>query len=679
MRDGLERLLRPRSVAVVGGGAWCASVVEQCGRMGFGGEVWAVHPTRGEVGGARAYPSVDALPGVPDAAFVGVNREASVDAVRALARRGAGGAVCFAAGFRETDDGIALERALLDAAGDMRLLGPNCYGLLNHLDGVALWPDQHGGERVARGVAILAQSSNIAINLTMQRRGLPVAAVATLGNAAQTGVAELGRALLLDPRVTALGLYLEGVGDLAAFEALANEARRLGKGVVALKSGRSAGGRGAAVSHTAALAGEDAGADALFRRLGVGRVHSLPALLQALVILHVAGPLASPRIASMSCSGGEAGLVADAGEDAGLVFPPLDEPRRTALAAALGPRVALANPLDYHTYCWGDADTMAAVFTAMLRGADLALGLVVLDLPRADRCSAQAWEPALEAAARAAGAVEVPVAVLATLPEGLPETAARRLLEHGIVPLAGVCEAMDAIRACTAGPRVATDPAPLLPPGGPRGRGRTLTEAAGKAELAVHGLRVPAGERAQGPDDAAAAADRVGYPVALKGEGVAHKTEAAAVALDLFDADAVRAAAGAMDASSFLVERMVEGAVVELLVGVLRDPAHGHLLTLAPGGTLAELMDDRATLLVPAPREAVREALEGLRIAPVLRGHRGRPGADVEAVVDAVMAVQGYVAAARPLEVEVNPLVCTPKGAWAADVLIVASEEGSGA
>ena len=673
-RSNLSRLVSPRSVAVVGGGTWCADVVEQCRRIGFDGPVWPVHPHRQEVGGAPAYPSVEALPGVPDAAFVGVNREAAPAVVRALAARGTGGAVCFASGFREAD-GAALERELVEAAGAMRLLGPNCYGFLNLVDGAALWPDQHGAERVERGVAILTHSSNVAINLSMQRRGLPLAFVATLGNAAQTGAAELGQTLLADARITALGLHLEGPGDLEALQSLAAAAREAGKGVLVLKTGRSEAGREAAVSHTAALAGGDEAAGALLDRLGFGRVGSLGALLEALAVLHGAGPLARPNVASMSCSGGEAGLMADAGTAAGLSFPPLVPKQREALGAALGPRVALANPLDYHTYCWGDVDTMAAAFTAMTAGPDVALGIVVLDLPRADRCRQDAWEPAIIAAARARKATNKPVAVLSTLPEGMPEAVAKRLAAEGLVPLASLPDALDAVAAAarigSAYARAA--PLPLLlatPRPGP-----AVSEAEAKALLAEHGLQVPEGARAQGAAEAAEAAVRLGFPVVLKAEGHAHKSEHGAVALNLADAAAVREAAETMEGDAFLVERMVGDAVAELLVGIVHDPACGAALTIAPGGVLAELMQDRATLMVPVPREAVESALRSLGVFRLLEGYRGRPEADIEAVLDAVMVVQRAFEALRPREIEINPLICTPGGAVAADALIVRPRE----
>ncbi|MEM6375624.1 MAG: CoA-binding protein, partial [Pseudomonadota bacterium] len=151
MRD-LGRLLRPRSIAVIGGGFWCASVVEQCLKMDFSGPIWPVHPNKNHIAGQPTFQSLESLPRAPDAVFIGVNRKATIDIVSKLRRIGAGGAVCFASGFREsqkeTGDGAQLQQALLEAAGEMPIIGPNCYGLINYLDGALLWPDQHGGQRV---------------------------------------------------------------------------------------------------------------------------------------------------------------------------------------------------------------------------------------------------------------------------------------------------------------------------------------------------------------------------------------------------------------------------------------------------------------------------------------------------------------------------------------------------
>jgi len=668
----LDRLLRPRSIAVVGGGAWGANIVRECRRIGFEGPVWPVHPTKSEVGGRAAVPRLADLPEAPDATFIGVNREATLEVVAELSAMGAGGAVCFAAGFREATaelpDGADLQDRLVRAAGGMRLLGPNCYGFLNYLDGAALWPDQHGGQREARGVAIVTQSSNIAINLTMQRRGLPVAYVVTAGNQAQTGLSEIGTTLLEDARVTALGLHVEGIDDVAAFVHMAETAARLGKRIVALKVGASEQAQAATVSHTASLAGSDAGTGALLERLGIIRVPSLEVLLETLKLLHVSGPLRSGRIASLSCSGGEASLMADLALGTRLTYPALTATQTSHLRTALGPKVALSNPLDYHTYIWGDLAALTRTFTA---AADPALDMlcVVLDFPRADRCTSPEWALVVEALRATKDATGVPVALIGSLPETMPENEARRAIDLGIVPFCGMDAALGAMSAATIGEAAPREPPwraalPVSP--------RILTEAEAKTDLARHGLAVPRAARAGSPAEAAEAAARIGFPVVLKGEGFAHKTEAGAVALNLADADAVARAADAMPAISFLVEEQVTGALAELLLGVVADPSSGYVLTLAAGGTLTEILSDRVSLLLPAHEADMRAALSRLRIAPLLAGYRGRPAADMEAILAAIRAVQDYVAAhpGEIAELEINPLLCTHHRAVAADALI---------
>ncbi len=666
MRD-LSRLLRPRSVAVIGGGAWCQSVVEQLLKGGFDGDIWPVHPRASEICGLPAFDGVPNLPGVPDAAFVGINRDATVGAVERLRKRGAGGAVCFASGFAEVADGDDRNAALLKAAGDMPILGPNCYGMINALDGALLWPDQHGCVPVERGVAILTQSSNIAINLTMQGRGLPIAYVVTTGNQAQISQAAAAMALLDDPRVTAIGLHVEGFGDLSEWQALARAAAAKGVPIVALKVGRSAQARAATVSHTASIAGADAGAGALLARLGIARADSLAVFLETLKLLHVAGPLPHRRIASISCSGGEASLMADLGETLGVTYPPLDAGQTQRLATALGPKVALANPLDYHTYIWRDLGAMTKAFSAMA-APGLAMICLVVDFPRADRCDPADWECAIEAAIETRAQTGVPVAMIASLPELMPEDVAERLISGGVVPLCGMVEGLSAIALAHVAttPDLGTD----LPVLGPEREGRILGEAEAKTDLAAFGVAVP--KTVSIADDVAAACEALSPPYVLKGTGFAHKSEAGAVVLGLRSAEAVTEAMAGMSAEGYLLEEMITGGSVELLVGVTRDPAHGFVLTLAAGGTLTELWADSCSLLVPASDAAVEAALSQLKIAPLLDGFRGSPAVDMARVLEAVRGVQDYVLAHAESvsEVEINPLICTADRAVAADALI---------
>jgi acyl-CoA synthetase (NDP forming) len=673
----LARLLRPRSVAVAGGKP-AAEVVRQLRRLGYAGAIWPVHPHLDAIEGLPVHRSFAALPAAPDAAFLGVNRHATVALVRELAELGAGGAVCYASGFAETGpEGAALQQALVAAAGAMPVLGPNCYGLLNYLDGAALWPDQHGGARTERGVAIVTQSGNIGCNITMQRRALPLGYLVTLGNQAVVGLSAAIAALAADPRVSTIGLHSEGIDDPAAFAAAVAAARAEGKPVVALKTGGSAAGARLAVSHTASLAGEDAVADAFFRRIGVARVASLPVLLETLKLLHFGGALPGRAIVSMSCSGGEAALMADRAEGRRLRLREFTPAQHAAVAATLSPLVTVSNPLDYHTFSWADRTALAATFTAVLRcGFDLAA--LILDFPRTDRCAETDWLAASDALAAASIATGRRAAIIATLPECLPEARAAELLAAGLVPLLGLDDALAAIEAAAdlGAFRPASPPAAGT---APSGRPRLLEEGAAKQALAAHGLPVPAGRTVHTAAEAVAAAEALGWPVVLKSVGLAHKTEHGAVRLGLRDPAALRAAAAELAplGTALLVEQMVTDGVAEVIVGVARDPALGPYLVLGAGGVLAELAADRAILMLPASAEAIRESLDGLRVGALLRGHRGRPPGDLAALVRAVAAVQDYAMGNLPrlIELDVNPIIVRPRGVVAVDALIRLTEE----
>ena len=660
MRD-LRRLLRPRSIAVLGSG-WAANVVEQCRKMGFDGPVWPVHPTRDSISGVSCYRSLADLPHAPDATFIGVNRHATLDVVAELSAMGAGGATCFASGWEEAGE-ADLQARLVAAAGDMPILGPNCYGVINYLDGALLWPDQHGGVRVDRGVALLSQSSNIVINLTMQARGLPVAYVACLGNAAQVGLAELAGALLADERVTALGMYVEGIDDDTAFADLAERARAAGKGIVCIKSGKTELSRTAAASHTASLAGGGAASSAFLRACGVAEVATPAELIETLKIFHHCGPQIGPRLCSLSCSGGEAGLVADLAAPFGVDFPPPSEAQRQRLGDILGPIVFISNPLDYHTFIWGDGPRTTDVFTTMLAGYDA--GIFIIDPPRPDRCDPSSFMPALDAIVAAAAHTGKPAFAVASLPENFDEALAVKMAAPNVVPMMGLETALGAIKAAQTGPNL----------GGWRPwsvtgerKLRMRDEASSKALIAGAGVAVPRAVTAPTLAELAGKAAGLTAPLALKGLGFAHKTEAGAVRLGLTSLAGQAEMAGAQ---GYLAEEMVTGVVAELLVGLRRDPVYGATVTLGFGGVTAEVLADTATLVLPVTEEEVAAALRRLRLWPLLDGYRGRPKAAVAAAVRAVMDLQALMQASPTLEeIEINPLMLTATGAVAVDAVI---------
>lgn len=685
----LDRLLRPKTIAFFGGKE-AAEAIRQCRAMGYGGEIWPVHPRKTEVEGHPCYASLDDLPAMPDAAFIGVNRNLTIALVQALSERGAGGAVCYASGFKEaaeeSADGIALQEALLNAAGDMPILGPNCYGLINYMDAAILWPDQHGGARTDTGVAILTQSSNMAINLTMQKRGLPIAYIAALGNQAQIGLSDLGHALLDDPRVTALGLHIEGLDDPGAFEAMALKARARGIPIVAIKMGKSEAAQTLTLSHTASLAGSDQLVDAVFKRLGIARVNSLPALLESLKLLHVHGPLPGTSISSMSCSGGEASLMADSAEGRAVSFRPLNAQEVQTVKTTLNELVAVANPLDYHTFIWGDEDAMAATYSAMMaNGFDL--NILVLDFPRIDRCRDDDWQAAINGFARASKATKARAAILTSLPENLPENRARELIQRGIAPMMGIDDTYDAIEAAAfiAESWQAPAPAPLLLPKRPAdGENEETTQATlldedqSKTLLAAHGVPFPERTIVTTREDALLAAETLGYPVVLKivRADLAHKSDIGGVAINLQDAENLGRAFDSMAhlGDRFMVEAMIRDGIAELIVGLNHDRQFGLHLIVGAGGVLVDLLQDSQILPLPTTGTAIRRAILALKASPLLTGYRGKPHADIDAAISTIEAIAHFAESAPEglIELDVNPLILKAEGqgAMAADALI---------
>ncbi|MGO4909548.1 acetate--CoA ligase family protein [Pseudorhodobacter sp. W20_MBD10_FR17] len=659
MKD-LSRLLRPRSIAVFGS-VWAENVITQCHKMGFEGPVWPIHPTKPSIGGLPAFASLADLPEAPDATFIGVNRHATVGVVAELSAMNAGGAICFASGWTEAGE-AGLQGDLVQAAGDMPILGPNCYGVINYLDGALLWPDQHGGRRVERGVALLSQSSNIVINLTMQARGLPIAYVACLGNAAQVGLADMAAALLADERVTALGLYVEGIDDAPGFAAVAEAARMAGKGIVCLKSGKTEASRVAAASHTAALAGGGAASSAFLRQAGLAEVATLPELLETLKIIHVHGPQIGPRLCSLSCSGGEAGLVADLAAPFGITFAPPSADQRARLGDILGPIVTISNPLDYHTFIWGDGPRTTDVFATMLAGYDA--GVFIIDPPRPDLCDPSSFEPALQAIEDAAQITGKPAFPVASLPENFDEDRAIAMMARGTVPLMGLETALGALVAAQTPPGLAGwRPLPSRKPT----RAVLMDEATAKGLLAQAGLAVPRGVSALDLQTLGALAGQLTPPLALKGMGFAHKSENGAVRLGL---KTLQGHPPMIGATGYLAEEMVTGVVAELLIGIRRDPVYGVTLTLGFGGVTAELLADTVTLICPATTDEIDAALRRLRLWPLLDGYRGRAVADVAAVVSAAMRLQNLMQDESLEEIEINPLMVCEQGAIAADAVI---------
>ncbi len=691
----LERLFSPQSIAFVGG-TIAAMAIRRSVEMGYKGEIWPVHPTRESMEGFTCYRRIEDLPGVPDAAFVGVNREETINIVGSLSRSGAGGCVCYAAGFAEMgSSGSDLEQRLITAAGDMPLIGPNTFGYLNFLDRCALWPYLFGCKPLERGVALISQSGNIAMNLTMNQRSVSFTHVIGTGNQSVLGPGDYIDALLDDDRVSAIGMYIEGIDDIDHFSTAAARALHQGVPIVVLKVGKTGASARQSSTHTSSLTGSDALHGALFQRLGIVRVNSLNGLLETLKVLDLAGPLKGRNVLSLSCSGGEAAIMADLAHESGLEMKPFSDLQMADLNAQFENYVTVSNPFDYNTSIWGDGVAQQHCFTVAMSG-DHDAAFLIYDHPSVRDVTVAAevneWMVALDAFIAAHKHSGMPAFVICTISELLPKDVREHLIANGIVPLQGFEDGLMAyskavgyhdFRKRKAGNSVLPKMFKKTP--GSEKQAVILDEWESKSRLRDYGLCTPVGELTTA-GAAPAAADLIGYPVVVKavGEAFLHKSDLGAVKLRLQSAEEVSTAVKEIlqsvgEVEHFLVERMVTGTVAELIVGIKRDDQFGPALVIAAGGILVELISDSVSLLLPTDRVAVAEAIDSLQVSKLLTGFRGKPEGDINAVIDAILGVASFAEDHwdELLELDVNPLMVLPdgQGVMAVDALICFNRE----
>ncbi len=693
--DNLARLLAPRHIAFVGGDDAAFSAV-QCARL-FEGQVWGVNPRRGDFEGLPCFASVSELPEAPDAVFLAVPRSAATEVVADLAACDAGGVVCFTAGFGELgEDGKQAEAKLVLAAGEMALVGPNCYGMINYTNGAVLWPFGAGDTRCKLGVALIMQSGMLPANLTMNDRSLPISYVVSAGNQAMLAIEDYIEHLLDDQAVTAFGIYIEGIRSVEKFATAALGALHRGKPVVALKAGRSALASQLAVSHTGSLAGADDAFDALFDECGVIRVDSPVELVETLKFLSVSGAPRGRRLAAFTCSGGDALMVADQARSLGLDLVQPSAAACERLRALLPEIATVSNPLDYTTPLWGNTRIMPQVFESLIDdGYDAAV--VIQDFPPThihdDPTLYRNDARSFMAACRATG---VPGAVCSDLPENIDRESREIMLAGRVTPLQGLDAGLTAIaHACRYGESRETRLAqarafcPVNP--GEGGARVVIDEWEGKTRLRAAGIQVPHGVRIPFADFPLDALPLPG-PLAIKliSAELPHKSEVGAVHLGISDLDGLNAAAGEIYASvgarvpqiareACLVEMMVGEVIAELMVGVRRDPQFGLLLVVASGGVLVEVLRDARSLLLPTSATRVHAALAELRSFPLLNGFRGRPAADLEALTQIILNIAEFAATQGGVlaEMDINPLLVTTKGSFAADVMLVECNDGA--
>jgi acetate---CoA ligase (ADP-forming) len=679
----LQSALAPRSVAVIGASDNPHKVggrpILYLRKYGYRGAIYPINPARATVQGLRAFARLEELPEAPELAIVAVAGDEAARAVESCAAQGVKVAVVMASGFGETGaEGLRIQRGLAETAqrAGMRLIGPNCQGLANFATGVVANFSTIFHETEARDgpVAIVSQSgaNSQAIYTLVMKKGLGVRHVHATGNEADVTVADLAEAVVDDPGVRLVLLYMEAIKDPARLAAAAEPARGRGVPIVALKAGRTARGQKAAASHTGALAAEDKVVDAFFERHGIWRAADPHELVSAAALYTHAPRPRGRRLMVVSNSGASCVMAADYSEQRGVPLAPVSQTAKSRLANVLPGFAALDNPVDITGALLGNPQLFGAVLPPLGEDAQSDLLMVALpvagtgyDVPRFAkdlRAFQDSYGHALAVAA--------------------PQETVRAPFEAaGIAAFEREREAIDALAQFAEHSARMAMPACAFVAPAPVGATRSLSEFDSLARIASAGLPVVEHSLCRTVEDAARAAERFEHRVVIKAcsPDLAHKSEHGLVALDAGDAGAEfrrmqtkAAALGARFDGVIVARRAPKGR--ELALGARVDPQFGPVVLIGDGGVYLEALKDFRLLLAPFGEEEVLEKLGALRVAPLLAGVRGEAPRDLSAF--AAMAVRLGEAMLRwngeVASVDVNPVMVfeTGRGALALDALV---------
>lgn len=693
----LDRLLRPRSVAIVGAsdkpGALGASVLANLDRNGFAGDIHLINPKRQDIAGRPCLPSVDALPEGVDVAVLAIPRAAVLDMVKALAARKAGAAIIFSAGFAEGgEEGLAEQREIgrIAAEAGMVVEGPNCLGMVNYIDRVPLTFVETAvkpGDASAR-IGVVSQSGAMAAVLctTLSARDLPLSFSVSTGNEAASGVEDYVDYLLNDPSTKVIAMLVEQFRKPQRFLAAVRRAHMLGKTIVLLHPGKSSAARESAATHTGAMAGDYQLMRVLVERAGAIFAETLEELGDIAEIALRCPPVPAAGVAVLGESGAFKALTLDLCEELALDLPKADDGNAPALRAALPDFVGVSNPLDITAQGLVEPDiyyrTLAALF------ADDRFGTVVVGIIQTDPVTAGIkLPPILRAASELKPGKPV---IFAGLDEGagIPPGYVAKLRALGIPYFPSTERALRALKRLNAFARrdfTAAGASPLRAEGLPL-QGGVIPEYRAKEMLAPLGVPFPKGAFCTGVDEAVAVAEDIGYPVALKAQSpeLSHKSDAGGVVLNLGDAEALREGWQRLHANiarhrpglildGVLMEGMGKRGL-ELIIGARNDPDWGPVILAGFGGVTAEILQDVRLLPHDLPVEAIERELRQLRQAVLLDGFRGSPALDVRAAAE-IIAALGRLMDGEPAirEIDLNPVIIYPdgEGAVALDALML--------
>lgn len=682
----LDRFLRPKSVAVVGAsdkpGALGATLLTNLDRNGYAGAVYPVNPKRDEIMGKRCYASVDALPEGVDVAVLAIPRAGVLDAVKGLAARKCGGVVIFSAGFAEGgEEGLAEQREIARIAHEAGMVveGPNCLGLVNYVDRIPLTFVETNAVPPAgkRAIGIVSQSGAMAavLGTMLLARDAGVSYSVSTGNEAASGVEDYVDWLVDQDDTHVIAMIVEQFRKPQAFLAAARRAKAAGKPVVLLHPGKSSAARESAATHTGAMAGDYKLMRAMVARAGVIFAETLEELGDIAEIAVRCAALPSGKTAVLGESGAFKALTLDLAEELDLPLADLHDEDSPLLRAALPPFVPVSNPLDITAQGLSEPAIYTRCIEALLD--DDRVGTVFAGIIQAEPITCKIKFPPILAAVEGR-TLNKPV-IFAGLDEGAEVPAERIAALRGAgIPWFPTTER--ALRAVTrlthwsAQDLSANDLPPTPLPGLADVHG-VIPEYKSKELLGPLGVSFPKGGFADSADAAVAAADAVGYPVAMKAQAAAlgHKSDAGGVILNLADAAAVREAWDRIHANvaAYSASIRLDGVLIEamgkrgmeMIVGAKNDPEWGPVVLAGFGGVTAEILQDVRLLTADLTQAAVEAELMKLKSAALLSGYRGSPALDVPALAALIVKV-GQVLRAEPSirEIDLNPVILHPQG-----------------